>query len=138
MRKIVPEILSKKILSLFVENKKKTYNIKQIRFFLDYAIDFKVLKNILYDFAKYGHIINTGNDKFKFNHSLNLLKGRIERRLLIARIATAYYFLHFLVVLPILGFKERTTPVPLSITEPILGGSPNLASVKKKVDFKNQ
>ena len=83
MRKIVPEILSKKILSLFVENKKKKYNIKQIRFFLDYIIDFKVLKNILYDFVKYGHIINIGNDKFKFNPSLNLLKGRIERRLLI-------------------------------------------------------
>ena len=55
--------------------------------------------------------------------------------LLIARIATAYYFLHFLVVLPILGFKERTTPVPLSITEPILGGSPNLATVKNKDSF---
>ncbi len=52
--------------------------------------------------------------------------------LLIARVATAYYFLHFLVVLPILGLKERTIPVPLSITEPILGGSPNLAAVKKK------
>ena len=58
--------------------------------------------------------------------------------LLIARVATAYYFLHFLVVLPILGFKERTTPVPLSITEPILGGSPNLAAVKKKDTFKDQ
>ena len=58
--------------------------------------------------------------------------------LLIARIATAYYFLHFLVVLPVLGFKERTTPVPLSITEPILGGSPNLAAAKKKDSFKDQ
>ena len=58
--------------------------------------------------------------------------------LLVARIATAYYFLHFLVVLPILGFKERTTPVPLSITEPILGGSPNLAAVKKKDSFEKQ
>tara|TARA_B100001057_G_scaffold255130_1_gene255351 strand:+ start:3671 stop:4936 length:1266 start_codon:yes stop_codon:yes gene_type:complete len=58
--------------------------------------------------------------------------------LLIARIATAYYFLHFLVILPILGFKERTTPVPLSITEPILGGSPNLATVKKKDSLKDQ
>ena len=58
--------------------------------------------------------------------------------LLIARIATAYYFLHFLVILPVLGFKERTTPVPLSITEPILGGSPNLAAVKKKDSFKDQ
>ena len=55
--------------------------------------------------------------------------------LLIARVATAYYFLHFLVILPILGLKERTIPVPLSITEPILGGSPNLAAVKKKDNF---
>ena len=58
--------------------------------------------------------------------------------LLIARIATAYYFLHFLVVLPVLGFKERTIPVPLSITEPILGGSPNFAAIKKKDSFKDQ
>ena len=57
--------------------------------------------------------------------------------LLIARIATAYYFLHFLVILPVLGFKERTIPVPLSITEPILGGSPNLATVKQKESFKD-
>ena len=52
--------------------------------------------------------------------------------LLIARVATAYYFLHFLVILPILGMKEKTLPVPLSITEPVLGGSPNLAMAKKK------
>ena len=58
--------------------------------------------------------------------------------LLIARVATAYYFLHFLVVLPVLGFKERTSPVPLSITEPILGGSPNLAAVKKKESLKDK
>ncbi len=50
--------------------------------------------------------------------------------LLIARVATAYYFLHFLVILPILGLKERTLPVPLSITEPVLGGSSNLAAVR--------
>ena len=42
------------------------------------------------------------------------------------------YFLHFLVILPILGFKEKTLPIPLSITEPILGGSPNLAAAKNK------
>ena len=58
--------------------------------------------------------------------------------LLIARIATAYYFLHFLIVLPVLGFRERTIPVPLSITEPILGGSPNLAAVKKRDNLKIQ
>ena len=50
--------------------------------------------------------------------------------LLIARIATAYYFIHFLFILPILGYKEKTLPVPLSITDPVLGGSPNLATAK--------
>ena len=52
--------------------------------------------------------------------------------LLIARVATAYYFLHFIVILPVLGMKEKTLPVPLSITEPVLGGSPNLVMAKKK------
>ena len=52
--------------------------------------------------------------------------------LLVARVATAYYFMHFLIILPILGYKEKTIPVPLNITEPVLGGSPNLANIKKK------
>ena len=56
--------------------------------------------------------------------------------LLIGRVATAYYFLHFLLILPILGFKEKTIPVPLSITEPILGGSPNLAMAKNNEKLK--
>ncbi len=50
--------------------------------------------------------------------------------LLIARVATAYYFAHFLIILPVLGWKEKTTPLPLSITEPVLGGSPNFAVAK--------
>ena len=43
--------------------------------------------------------------------------------LLIARVATAYYFIHFLVILPVLGFKEKTIPLPLSISEPVLSES---------------
>ena len=43
--------------------------------------------------------------------------------LLIARVATAYYFIHFLVILPFLGFTEKTRPIPLSISEPVLAGS---------------
>jgi len=43
--------------------------------------------------------------------------------LLIARVATAYYFIHFLVILPVLGFKEKTIPLPLSISEPVLNES---------------
>ena len=57
--------------------------------------------------------------------------------LLIARVATAYYFLHFLVILPVLGFREKTLPVPLSITEPVLGGNPNLATVRNKESLNN-
>ena len=40
--------------------------------------------------------------------------------LLIARIATAYYFLHFLIILPFLSSAEKTDPVPVSISEPVL------------------
>ena len=56
--------------------------------------------------------------------------------LLIARVATTYYFFHFLIIMPFLGKKEKTLPIPLSITEPVLGGSPNPNIVKKK-DFYN-
>jgi ubiquinol-cytochrome c reductase cytochrome b/c1 subunit len=52
--------------------------------------------------------------------------------LLIARVATAYYFIHFLIILPVLGFKEKTIPLPLGITEPVLGGMPMASAVKKK------
>ena len=55
--------------------------------------------------------------------------------LLVARIATAYYFLHFLVILPVLGAKEKTLDVPVSLTEPVLGGSPKEAMVKKNKEI---
>ena len=42
--------------------------------------------------------------------------------LLIARIGTAYYFLHFLVILPVLSSIEKTEPLPASISEPVLKG----------------
>jgi len=45
--------------------------------------------------------------------------------LLVARVATAYYFAHFLIVLPVLGYKEKTLDVPLSLTDPVFGGSAN-------------
>ncbi len=41
----------------------------------------------------------------------------------IGRIATAYYFFHFLILLPVLGKLERPLPLPASISEPVLGGS---------------
>jgi quinol-cytochrome oxidoreductase complex cytochrome b subunit len=40
-----------------------------------------------------------------------------------ARILTAYYFAHFLIVLPIIGLIERPKPLPASITESVLAKS---------------
>jgi ubiquinol-cytochrome c reductase cytochrome b subunit len=52
--------------------------------------------------------------------------------LLIARIGTAYYFAHFLIILPILGKVEKTLPLPMSISEPVLGGSLNAEPARSK------
>ena len=43
--------------------------------------------------------------------------------LVIGRIATAYYFLHFIVFVPLMGIFEKTRPLPASIAEPVLRGS---------------
>ena len=48
--------------------------------------------------------------------------------LFIARVATAYYFIHFLIILPVLGLTERTKPIPLSISEPVLAGGSAMAT----------
>ncbi|MBV8911778.1 MAG: cytochrome b/b6 [Acetobacteraceae bacterium] len=40
--------------------------------------------------------------------------------LVIGRVATAYWFLHFLVLLPVLGKLERPLPLPESISNPVL------------------
>jgi len=40
--------------------------------------------------------------------------------LLIGRVATIYYFVHFILIMPILGFKEKTIPLPVSISDPVL------------------
>ena len=83
MKKIIPEILTKKILHLFFENRKKTFNLKQIKFFIGNVLDIKLLKPILYEFVKYGYLSNAANDKFRLSKSLKFYKGRINRRTLI-------------------------------------------------------
>ncbi len=42
---------------------------------------------------------------------------------LAARILTAYYFIHFLVILPLLGLVEKPRAVPASISESVLKGA---------------
>ncbi len=40
--------------------------------------------------------------------------------LFLSRIGAAYYFLHFLVVLPLVGMFEQPRPLPTSISQPVL------------------
>ena len=55
--------------------------------------------------------------------------------LLIARVGTIYYFAHFLIILPLLSRIEKTEPLPLSITEPVLTGMPKAELIRS--DNKN-
>ena len=41
---------------------------------------------------------------------------------IIGRLATVYYFAHFFIVLPFVGWLERPKPLPDSIAQPVLGG----------------
>jgi ubiquinol-cytochrome c reductase cytochrome b/c1 subunit len=51
----------------------------------------------------------------------------------LARVSTAYYFLYFLVILPLLGRVERPLPLPESIARPVLrGGGPLPAGAMSK------
>jgi ubiquinol-cytochrome c reductase cytochrome b subunit len=52
--------------------------------------------------------------------------------LVVGRIATAYFFLHFLVIVPLLGKFERPKPLPASIGEPVLKGGGSPAGAKAK------
>lgn len=45
----------------------------------------------------------------------------------IARVCTAYYFLHFLVLLPLLGKIEKPLPLPESIARPVIRRTPDSA-----------
>ena len=56
--------------------------------------------------------------------------------LLIARLGTAYYFAHFLIILPLLSKIEKTDPLPLSISDPVLTGmaKPEFMRDDKKIN----
>jgi ubiquinol-cytochrome c reductase cytochrome b subunit len=48
--------------------------------------------------------------------------------LTLARVASIYYFAHFLIILPLLGKLERPRPLPSSISEPVLKGGGHIAT----------
>jgi len=47
----------------------------------------------------------------------------------IGRLATAWYFAHFVIILPLLGWFERPKPLPASISEPVLKGAKAMLAV---------
>jgi len=54
---------------------------------------------------------------------------------IIGRIATFYYFLHFLILLPVIGWFEQPLPLPPSISSPVLnkgGRRPAAPSARRK------
>jgi quinol-cytochrome oxidoreductase complex cytochrome b subunit len=53
---------------------------------------------------------------------------------LAARILTAYYFIHFLVILPLLGLVEKPRAVPASISESVLKGAAPASAGHKAPD----
>ena len=54
---------------------------------------------------------------------------------LAGQIGTAYYFAHFLVIIPLLGIFEKTRSVPTSIGEPVLGsGGPSASAAAKPME----
>ena len=48
--------------------------------------------------------------------------------IIIGRVASIYYFAHFLIILPLLGKFEKTRPLPESIGTPVLGGGGEMPS----------
>lgn len=56
---------------------------------------------------------------------------------ILSRICTIYYFAHFLVILPSLGFLEKPVPLPASISESVLkGGAPTSAGATSAPETK--
>ena len=52
----------------------------------------------------------------------------------LSRILTIYYFAHFLIILPLLGFIETPRPLPQSISRAVLGGGPELQAQARQAE----
>ena len=52
--------------------------------------------------------------------TFTLIDGDLNSYVWLSRVATAYYFIYFLVITPLLGLRETPLPVPDSISTPVL------------------
>ncbi|WP_066550146.1 MULTISPECIES: cytochrome b [unclassified Sphingomonas] len=55
------------------------------------------------------------------------------RNVILGQVATAYYFIHFLVLLPLVSMMERPRPLPNSITEAVLKGEGGTGPTKSAI-----
>lgn len=53
---------------------------------------------------------------------------------LLGRLATVYYFLHFLILLPLIGWFERPRQLPNSIAEAVLGSGDKTAGATSTME----
>jgi len=80
MLKINSEILERKLTFLFFENPKKTYNLKQIKYFVGAKMDERDLLKILYTISRKNYINEVGRGKFSFNKNKQYKIGKVLRR----------------------------------------------------------
>ncbi|HYC96720.1 cytochrome b/b6 [Brevundimonas sp.] len=60
--------------------------------------------------------------------SFTLFDGALNSYLWLTRLLTAYYFLFFLVLMPLVGLRETPRPIPATISEPVLPGGDVMTS----------
>ena len=80
MFKINTEILEKKITFLFFENPKKTFNLKQIKYFIGTKIEERDLMKMLFSVLRKDYIKEFGRGKYIYNKNKRYLVGIIKKR----------------------------------------------------------
>ena len=80
MLKINTEILERKLTFLFFENPKKTYNLKQIKYFVGAKMEERDLLKILYSISRKNYINEHGRGKFSLNKNKQYKTGKVLRR----------------------------------------------------------
>ena len=80
MFKINTDILEKKITFLFFENPKKTFNLKQIKYFIGTKIEERDLMKMLFSVLRKDYIKESGRGKYIYNKSKRYLVGIIKKR----------------------------------------------------------
>ena len=85
MKKINLEILEKKIVFIFFQNPKKTFNSKQLKAFIGFKIKESDFFKIMNSICRENYIINLGRGKYKFDSRRKYLTGKIvnKKRVLI-------------------------------------------------------